>query len=358
MAGDAEKEDRTEAASAKRQQQARDDGQAPLSREVAGLAVLGSAVSLISLYLPGAMRIQTAALARLVAEFGTLSVPQAWQIAAHSMFVLFWPFAAAVILAASVAVFGQTKFLIKTAALAPDFSRINPGAGLAKLFGAQNLTEAAKSCAKVAVMGLVAWQELRRLPDLLPQALLWSPATLATQLGVRLIAVAMAVLTVQLVIAAADILRTHLSFHAALRMTRQELRDESREADGDPHVKAKIKQLRLQRSKRRMLQAVPKATLVVTNPTHYAVALLYERGQGGAPRIIAKGADEVAARIREVAKASGVPLVAYPPLARALFPLPLESEVPAEHFQAVAELIAYVWKLKSGRSAAPPRGAA
>ena len=149
--------------------------------------------------------------------------------------------------------------------------------------------------------------------------------------------------------AGVDILRTHLRFHGSLRMTRQEVRDEARESEGDPHVKSRIRQIRQQRAKRRMMAAVPKATLVVTNPTHYAVALAYARGQGGAPRIVAKGVDEVAARIRAVAKEAGVPLVANPPLARALYPLPLDAEIPAEHFKVVAELIAYVWKLRPTR---------
>ena len=142
-------------------------------------------------------------------------------------------------------------------------------------------------------------------------------------------------------------IRTRISFNASLRMTRQEQRDEHRDSDGDPHVKGRIRQIRMQRAKRRMMQAVPQATVVVTNPTHYAVALVYDRATNGAPRVVAKGMDEMAARIREVARAAGVPLVANPPLARALYPLPLDAEVPAEQFKAVAELIAYVWRLKA-----------
>jgi flagellar biosynthetic protein FlhB len=349
MAGESDREDRTQPASAKRLQQARDEGRAPLSREVAGLAVLAAATALVLNYLPDEMQRQAAALARLLGEAATLSPMQAAHIAMAVAFPLLWPFMAATLLAASVAVLGQTNFLLNTSALAPDFSRISLGTGLAKLFGTQTLVDAATSTAKVAVMGLIAWQELRGLESLLPQAAAWSPGTLAAQIGTRLVAVATAILTVQLAVAGVDVLRTHLRFHAALRMTHQDQRDEARDSEGDPHVKGKLKQIRLQRSKRRMLQAVPKATLVVTNPTHYAVALFYEQGKGGAPRIIAKGADEMAARIRETAKAHGVPLIANPPLARALYPLPLESEIPAEHFQAVAELIAYVWKLRLPR---------
>jgi flagellar biosynthetic protein FlhB len=137
-------------------------------------------------------------------------------------------------------------------------------------------------------------------------------------------------------------------------MSRQELRDEHRESEGDPHVKARIRKLRRQRAAKRMMAAVPKATVVVTNPTHYAVALAYESGSKAAPRIVAKGVDELAARIREVAQDSRVPVVSNPPLARALYVLPLDSEIPREHFQVVAGIIAYVWKLRRPPPGGPP----
>jgi flagellar biosynthesis protein FlhB len=130
-----------------------------------------------------------------------------------------------------------------------------------------------------------------------------------------------------------------------MRMSRQDILDEQRESDGDPKIKARIRQIRMARARRRMLAAVPKATVVVTNPTHYAVALAYDRAQNAAPRVVAKGVDSMAARIREVAQAHGVPLVANPPLARVLHLVELDAEIPAEHFKAVAEIIAYVFRL-------------
>jgi len=129
-------------------------------------------------------------------------------------------------------------------------------------------------------------------------------------------------------------------------MSREDVRQESREAEGDPKVKARLKQMRLVRAKKRMLASVPSATVVITNPTHYAIALAYDRGRQAAPRVVAKGVDEVAARIREVAQAHGVPLFASPPLARVLFRIELDAEIPLEHFKAVAEIIAYVWRLR------------
>ncbi len=141
-------------------------------------------------------------------------------------------------------------------------------------------------------------------------------------------------------------MRTHLRHAGTLRMSRQEQRDEHRESEGDPAVKGRIRRIRLARARKRMMAAVPKATVIITNPTHYAVALSYDQTNGGAPRIVAKGMDAMAARIREVAQANRVPIVANPPLARALYPLELDREVPTEHFQAVAEIIAYVWRLR------------
>jgi flagellar biosynthesis protein FlhB len=131
-----------------------------------------------------------------------------------------------------------------------------------------------------------------------------------------------------------------------LRMSRQEVREEHKELEGDPQIKARIKQIRFHRARKRMLAAVPRATVVVTNPTHYAVALAYDRARGGAPRVVAKGVDSMAARIRELAQDNRVPLVANPPLARALYRVELDTEIPAEHYKAVAEIIAYVWRLR------------
>ena len=131
-----------------------------------------------------------------------------------------------------------------------------------------------------------------------------------------------------------------------MRCWREDQRQETKETEGDPHVKGRMRRLGLARARRRMMAAVPTATVVVTNPTHYAVALRYDRAGGGAPRVVAKGVDEMAARIRTIAESSRVPLVANPPLARALYRVDLDREVPADHFQAVAEVIAYVWRLR------------
>jgi flagellar biosynthetic protein FlhB len=129
-------------------------------------------------------------------------------------------------------------------------------------------------------------------------------------------------------------------------MSKQEVREEQKDLEGNPLIKARIRRIRYLRARRRMMMAVPKATVVVTNPTHYAVALSYDRAKNAAPRVVAKGVDTVAARIREIARQNNVPIVANPPLAQALYQQPLDTDIPMEHYKAVAEIIAYVWRLR------------
>lgn len=349
MAGDADKDDKTEAASAKRLQQARDDGRAPLSPEVAGLAVLVCGVLILGQIVPRVGRETAQALTLLLSDAHRLDLGTAIAQALRSWLGLSWWFAVGSLLAGSLGVLLQTGFLIKMSAAQPNLSKLNPLSGLGRLFGPHNLMEATKSSLKIAVMGTVGWNALASTETEFRQALFWSPIVLAERIVEHITSIAIAILGIQGLIAGVDVLRTRLSFNADLRMTKQEQRDEARESDGDPHIKARLKQIRQQRSRRRMMQAVPNAAIIVTNPTHYAVALAYDRGSAGAPRIVAKGMDEMAARIREAAREAGVPMVANPPLARALYPLPLDREIPAEHFKAVAELIAYVWKLNARR---------
>jgi flagellar biosynthetic protein FlhB len=349
LPGDADKEDKTEAASARRLQQARDNGEAPLSREVAGVAVLATACWILLNFAPAAAEYSLGVLRQLLAGSADLDLHAAMMHAATAWLSVVWPFVIAAMLVGSLSVLGQTGFLIKTAAFRPDFGKLNPLHGLSRVFGPQGLMEAAKSALKIVLMAAVAWHVMRAAVPDIEHALSWDAGTLAARIVQQLVAVMVAILSVQGMIAAADLVRTRMSFNAMMRMTRQEQRDEARESEGDPHIKGKLKQMRLQRARKRMMQAVPKAAVVVTNPTHYAVALAYERGAAGAPRIVAKGMDEVAARIRKMAEDNGVPLVANPPLARALYTLPLDREIPAEHFKAVAELIAFVWRLKTPR---------
>jgi flagellar biosynthetic protein FlhB len=349
----ADQEDRTEAASGKRLERAREAGQAPLSREVSGVAVLAAAALVLGVAAPPLLPRMAADLATLTGGSNNLSLDQGLAMAGHAALLGAAPFVMAAMLAGSVAVLAQTGFLIHLDAMMPDLSRLDPRRGLRRIAGPATLLETAKALLKLAVLGGVGWHALHRLLPMLALSMLWTPgallAALAREVGLLLIAM----LAAQAVLAGFDVVRARIQHARSLRMSRQELRDEQKESEGDPRIKARIRVLRRQRARQRMLAAVAKATVVVTNPTHYAVALAYQRGTGDAPRVVAKGVDTIAARIRDMAREHAVPIVANPPLARALHRVELDSVIPAESYKAVAELIAYVWRLRARHPGAP-----
>ena len=344
----AEGDDRTLPPSERRLLKAREEGQAPLSRELVVAAGLGAAALVVTLAAPG---LATAFGVRLRDMLAATDVHpgSALRQAGWAWFAVTAPLLGVVALGGVGAVLLQTGFLIHAEALLPKLDRLDPRRGLKRVFGVNNLFEAIKALAKLAVLGWAVSSVLHAAWPGLPAAALWSSSTLMERITRELVHLLLVVFGCQCAIALADVIWTRWRFNKRLSMSREELRQEHREADGDPKIKARLRQLRQARARRRMLAAVTKATVVVTNPTHYAVALSYERGAQSAPRIVAKGVDEVAARIRLAAEKAGVTMVANPPLARALHALPLDSEVPAKHFKVVAEIIAYVWRLKAAR---------
>lgn len=273
--------------------------------------------------------------------------------AAAAILTAVLPIAGATALAGSAAVLLQTGWLLHPKALMPDLSRLDPRRGLKKVFGISNTVEAAKSLAKISVIGWAVWHVLSGALATTAETLSFTTPAMLDRLTRDTLHVSMTVLACQCAIALFDVGWTRFRFGRQLRMSLEEIKQENKEMNGDPRLKAKIKQMRTARARRRMIAAVAKATVVVTNPTHYAVALTYDRGSRSAPKIVAKGIDELAARIREAAQKHGVPLVPNPPLARALHVLPLDAEVPAEHFKAVAEIIAFVWRLRKPTRAVP-----
>ena len=231
----------------------------------------------------------------------------------------------------------------------PKLSRILPVAGAKRLFSRQATANFIKGLLKLVIVGTafvaLMWPERRRFEAMAmldPVALL--PMT--RSLALKLFGVVVAILAV---IAAVDYLFQYRQWFERQKMSLREVKEEFKQSDGDPKIKAKIKQLRANRAKKRMMAAVPKATVVVANPTHYAVALQYERGMN-APLCVAKGVDSLALKIREVAEAHGVAIVENPPLARTLHAaVDIDEEIPAEHYKAVAEVIGYVMRLNGGR---------
>jgi flagellar biosynthetic protein FlhB len=233
-----------------------------------------------------------------------------------------------------------------TEPLKPQLSRISPMAALKRLFGAEALVNFGKGLGKIAivagVMAAVLWPERQRLEAF--AALDVSALLPATRFEVlRLMG---GVLAAYAFLAAADYAYQRFTWHTRQRMTKQEVKDEHKESEGSPEVKARLRQLRMRNRKKRMMAQVPKATVVIMNPTHFAVALQYDKGMP-APVCVAKGVDSLALRIRDVAREHRVPVVENPPLARALYKaVDLDQEIPVEHYKAVAEVIGYVLRLR------------
>jgi flagellar biosynthetic protein FlhB len=244
----------------------------------------------------------------------------------------------------------QHRLVWSSESLTPKFSKISPMAGAKRLFGKQAAANFLKGLFKLIALGIVMvavlWPERHRLDAMIrfdPMALLGVTTTLTLQLMG-------AVVAMLALVAIADFFFQYRTWYEKQKMSLQEVKEEYKQSEGDPHIKGKIRQLRQQRMKKRMMAAVPQASVVITNPTHFAVALKYERGMP-APICVAKGADAIAQKIKEVAKAHDIPTVENVQLARALYAtVEVDDEIPIEHYQAVAEIIGYVMGLKRGIS--------
>lgn len=267
------------------------------------------------------------------------------------------PFLAMIVLALASG-FLQFGLIFSFETLKPKLSKLSLVSGFKKIFGSRAIMEFLKGVLKItligAVIAAVIWpegQKIVNLSDLQPQEIL-------AFLRVESLRILIAVLAMMTVIAAADFAYQRYKHIKEMRMTRQEVRDETKQAEGDPLVKSRLRQIRMERSRRRMMAAVPSADVVVTNPTHYAIALKYNSEEMNAPTVVAKGIDDVALRIRDVARQNEVPLVENRPLAHALYDaVEIDEEVPPEHYKAVAEIIGYVMRIKgqlSGVSGSRP----
>jgi flagellar biosynthetic protein FlhB len=349
VAGDDQSsDDRTETATSRHLDQAREEGQVPVSREMTTFVSLAAVVWILSVQMHAMTQRLLGEMDVLLSRAGEASTLGSTQFALAAVRVLgiVVPVLLAAILAGAAAVLVQTNFLLHLGSLQPKVSRVNPMAGLKRVFGFNGLVEVVKSLGKLGLLSVSTWiaihgdwPMLTLLPWQDPHGLLAVVAEPVSRLFI-------AGLCTQGLVAGVDLMWVRFRHARDMRMSKQDIRDELKDTDGNPHIKARIRRIRVMRARRRMMTKVPGATVVVTNPTHYAVALAYERTNSPAPRIVAKGSDSLAARIREVAEANGVPIVANPPLARALYRLDLDTEIPAEYYKAVAEIIAYVWRLR------------
>jgi flagellar biosynthetic protein FlhB len=245
------------------------------------------------------------------------------------------------------ATFAQTGFLFTTSKLVPDLNKLNPLNGVKRMFSLPGLVDFGKSMVKLLLLVVLFYFVMRSRIEALPLLPTLDLPQILEFLHQCLIRLLFSIAFVQIVIGAADYFWQRHTFMKRHRMTKQEVKDEHRQTEGDPMVKARLRNLRAQRARQRMMAAVPKADVVVTNPTHFACALKYDPDTMNAPVLLAKGQDLVALRIRELAQQHDITIVENPPLARALYAaVEIDREIPPEHYKAVAEVISYVFRLK------------
>jgi flagellar biosynthetic protein FlhB len=355
VSGDADPEDKTEEPTEKRLHDAIERGQAAFSREAPLFASLSAALVALIFVIPGR------ASALLAGLIGLIDNPAGWRIErgedvlalsgplAGAAMQFLWPVVTLLMAAGVVASISQAMPRIVPNRILPDFARISPRGGLRRLFGMRGIAEFAKSIVKLVAVAVIAAMTLISQKATLLNAMDVDPGTLPERiLGLSAEAIA-AVLVATLAVASVDLAWSRLLWRRDHRMSKQELKEELKQAEGDRLIKARLRSLRLDRSRKRMLSAVPRATMVVANPTHYAVAMRYVRGEGGAPIVLAKGADLIALKIRAIADAHHIPVVEDKPLARSLHAaVDVDRPIPAEFYRAVAEIVHLIQQKKSG----------
>lgn len=352
MADDSSDQEKTEAATPRRVEKAREDGQVARSRELTtfllllgGLGGLWGMGGMLYDQL-GTVMEQAFLFERQHAFDSAAMLAHFWVLGELTLFALLPLFVLMTVLAlAAPSLLGG--LLISAKSLQPQLSKLNPLKGLKRMFSTQALAELGKAIAKSLLVGSVAVFFLKaHIGELMSLAEMPLQQALASAL--RLAALACGLIVLALIVVVGIDVPYQLWSHAKkLRMSKEEIRRESKESDGDPHVKGRIRAQQQAMARSRMMSKVPTADVIVTNPTHYAVALSYQEGQMGAPRVVAKGAEAVAARIRELGREHGVPLLEAAPLARALYyHVDLDREIPAELYTAVAEVLAWAYRLK------------
>ncbi|MEQ9349561.1 MAG: flagellar type III secretion system protein FlhB, partial [Alphaproteobacteria bacterium] len=241
----------------------------------------------------------------------------------------------------------QNGFMLTAESVQPKLEKISPAKGFKRLFSSRALVEFTKGLVKIGLVTTVITILVMPILGRIELIAGMAPGPLLGELHALVIKVLIGVIAIMAIVAVLDLLYQRQQHTKQMRMSRQDLKDEFRQTDGDPIVKARLRQIRSERARRRMMAAVPEADVVITNPTHFACALKYDIDSMDAPVLVAKGVDHVAKRIRELAQSHHIPVVENPPLARALHAgVDLDREVPPEHYRAVAEVIGYVMRLK------------
>lgn len=354
-----DRESKTEEATPKRLDEAREKGDGVKTMELGSFATLAASASVVLLAGGALSRHLAASLTPFLAHPDTMTLEGGGGVAVlRQAMSAGAPALLAVMLATGAA--GAAASLLQTGLrltpkrLEPDFSKLSLQKGIQRVFGLDGLAQFVKSLIKVIITTALGWWVLK--PYIMQLATLsqLEPAAIIPFAFPIIKRVIFAVAALTLILAGADWLWQRQRFLERMKMTRHEVKEEFKQTDGDPHVKARQRQIRVERARRRMMQAVPEATVVIMNPTHYAVALKYDQGETAAPLCVAKGVDSLALKIRSVAEEAGVPIIEDPPLARALYAaVEVDDMIPPAHYEAVAKVIGFI--LGAGRRRAPIR---
>lgn len=350
--GAEDKEQKTEEPTRKRLEEAQKKGQVPFSRELPSFLMLFVFALFLTWYMPGAMRRTREFLTPFFSDANNYEVDNAaigqimLYLLSKSAAILVVPLLAAAVAAMAGSLI-QNGFRLSGEPLKPTLEKISVFKGIERLFSLKTLIEFLKGLVKITLIGFIAYfavqSDIGHLKQVVDDDALALLIFLSKLIGKLMIWVCV----VMFFIAGADWIYQRFDYIKGLRMSKQELKDEYKQQEGDPLIKAKLRQIRMERAKNRMMADVPKADVVITNPTHYAVALKYENDTMQAPLVVAKGADLIALTIRRIASENDVIIVENPPLARALFDAcDIGDEVPITQYKAVAEVISYVYKMK------------
>lgn len=352
MSDEEDDSSKTEDPTPKKLEEARKKGQVAISREVNNWVMLFAGTLVVLAMGPGMMEEMLRIMRTYIESASDLPpVPGGMQFVVvealrETLKIIAMPLLFLVV-AAFIGPFVQVGPLFAGEIIKMDISKISPAKGMARLFSMKSISEFVKGILKLTIVSAVGFIILKPFFGSIEHMVgLPIPAALS-EMWTLILRMMIGILVVLFIIATLDLLYQKWEHNKKMRMTKQELKDEYRQSEGDPMVKAKLRQLRQQKAQARMMQAVPMADVIITNPTHYSVALKYDPDKNEAPIVVAKGVNEVAMRIRELARENNIIILPNPPLARVLFDtVEVDDAVPAEHYKAVAEIISYVFRLK------------
>lgn len=353
---DEDKDSKTEQPSQKRLDEAREKGNLANSKELGNFLMLLVLAITVTWFIPSILRNTQILLTPFISDADSFATDKKglslilYKLAFTSFGIIAMPLIAAIISAIATS-FLQHGFVLSAEPMMPKLNKISPIAGLGRIFSMRSLVDFIKNIVKVIAVGTVAFlsvypelRHVRQLPNESTENMLLFLGMIAGRMTIG-------VVIAMFFIALFDIIFQRLQHMKSLRMSKQEVKDEYKQSEGDPIIKQRLRRLRMERAQNRMMAAVPKSDVVITNPTHFAVALQYDTKTMSAPIVVAKGQDLIALKIREIAQENNVPVIENPPLARALFSsTDIDKEIPVTHYEAVAKIISYVYQLKGKKS--------